>query len=429
MLRNENFGVEEMGWTTPIKLKSNADINFYNIISRADRIHRYPAKMTPKLAHHFLRRVCDNSHKADEQVVLDLFCGSGTTLLVAGTLGFRIAGCDLLEVPTHITRAKLFRLKRCATEPLHQGLALSVEDIHNLNDLDEWEYRDLWFDDDVYRSLMGIRSWVYQFRNHPAHSHLLTALSQVVWDVSAADPNIIVPTRSKRSPKAPQIPSEIVLEKFKERLLRIHQAQKCLSQLDFPFTAPRICVGDAKDPTTWPIQEFDYIITSPPYGDGIDYRRAVSLQTRFFDMEGPNEERSIRERIIGRKSKLIGADKISVLPKQEQEADWVRKVKSKSNDRLSSLLSYVDDMNKVFEAIYHFINCRGRMGVVLGNPEVSGIRIPLARVICRLAEELGWSLVRKPEYDLIKNRYQTPIRRSSLDPIPEEFLLEFKPNK
>ncbi len=46
-----------MGWATPIKPKNDLDNDFYNVISKADHIHRYPAKMMPKLAYHFLYQV------------------------------------------------------------------------------------------------------------------------------------------------------------------------------------------------------------------------------------------------------------------------------------------------------------------------------------------------------------------------------------
>lgn len=401
--------------------------SLHKTIASADHIHRYPAKMTPKIASYFLRQVKEERDDGQNLRVFDPFCGSGTTLLVARAQGFDIAGSELLKVASLIAQAKLTRLDSEGISVLKEAKELDKEDITTPKTVESWENREIWFKDEVYSVLMGLRSWIHNYKGETVYPHLFTALSQTVWNVSAADPGIIVPTRSKKSPKAPSISPEKIISKFNRDISRIISAQGALDELGIPIGNPNIAVGDAKDRDSWQIDEFDVVLTSPPYGDGINYRRAVSLQRRFFGLEDQLDGDKITELMIGRKSHHVDLN-LDILPEKERDAYWVKAVQENSERRLRSVLTYVQDMRQTLNALSEGIHPTGRAAFVLGNPEVAGQRVPLARTLYHLAQEEGWSLAREPIYDPIKKRRQTPIRRSSNKPIQKEYILEFAPD-
>ncbi len=69
-----------------------------------------------------LNRIIETSSEP-EDLVMDVFCGSGTTLAVAETLGRRWVGCDLGRFAIHTTRKRLLDLPGCKPfEILNLGL-------------------------------------------------------------------------------------------------------------------------------------------------------------------------------------------------------------------------------------------------------------------------------------------------------------------
>jgi len=64
--------------------------------------------------HELLKRIIQlGSNKGD--LIADFFCGSGTTLLVADTLGRKWIGCDISKYSIYLTRKRLFSYRRDLT--------------------------------------------------------------------------------------------------------------------------------------------------------------------------------------------------------------------------------------------------------------------------------------------------------------------------
>jgi SAM-dependent methyltransferase len=70
-------------------------------------LHTYPARMHPATAR-ALVALCFEAQKAEPRVVLDPFCGSGTTLVEGRALGLDVIGSDLNPLAVRIARAKIW---------------------------------------------------------------------------------------------------------------------------------------------------------------------------------------------------------------------------------------------------------------------------------------------------------------------------------
>ncbi len=68
-------------------------------------LHTYPARMHPATAR-ALVTLCFETQQATPKLVLDPFCGSGTTLVEGRALGLDVIGCDLNPLAVRIARAK-----------------------------------------------------------------------------------------------------------------------------------------------------------------------------------------------------------------------------------------------------------------------------------------------------------------------------------
>ncbi len=137
------------------------------------RLHPYLGKFIPQLTEHFLR-----GHFERGDVVVDPFCGSGTTLVQAAEMGIHSVGVDVSEFNVMISNVKLARydqerlsrevndaLERTAEYSEHEltGLdSLRLEDSRSV-DVDS-EYLKLWFAERSLREMLFYRDIVGDYR-------------------------------------------------------------------------------------------------------------------------------------------------------------------------------------------------------------------------------------------------------------------------
>ena len=81
----------------------NIDWNFLNVTQDAlSNIHPYPARFIPEIPRALISVLGCN----ENCVIMDPFCGSGTTLLEAQRAGYEAVGVDLNPIACLISRVK-----------------------------------------------------------------------------------------------------------------------------------------------------------------------------------------------------------------------------------------------------------------------------------------------------------------------------------
>ena len=254
--------------------------------------------------------------------------------------------------------------------------------------------------------------------------HLLTAFFQTVWDVSAADKNVIVPTRSRYSRDPPKLSPNKVLNNLHYRLERILTAQKALAKLGFPMQKPSVRQANSLTEAGWDDERKDVILTSPAYGCGINYERIFRLQMRIWESCVGESSVNPRSHLVGRASNLhAGPD---VLPESEQQSDWYKSAAESSPQRLRMFVQYADDLRTLLHLCSQHLSKRGVLGLVMGNPQIAKRKIPLTRIVRKIAEEEGFVLQGRPHCDPIRTRSQNLTLKDATGPIKEEYLLNFR---
>lgn len=396
--------------------------DFLQSLRRADRIHRFPAKMSPSLAFSFITKLREESRPRKIRFY-DPLCGSGTTLLVARSLGLSVSGADALYPAVTIARAKLNRLaysKLAEMREFSQQLTVSSSSApKNL-----WPNYALWFSERVLRRLEDLAESIMDIRKEPYFPHVLTAFFQTVWDVSSADKSVIVPTRSEYSRRVRRLRPERVLPIFRQRLRRIDEAQQALEKLSIDASSCRIDHSNALDQDSWPEHRLDLILTSPPYGCGVDYERAFRLQMRvwtpFMKKRPPDFHLIGRQRPL-KEAKLLAEPKFA-------SSSWSRKVSCGDKERWQMFLQYLEDLRSLLSISRSRLCRSGLLCIVIGNPQINKTRVPLVKLVKQLAVSEGFRLEATPSSDKIRTRLQNLKLRSATGPIQREYLLSLLPN-
>ena len=298
------------------------------------RLHPYLGKFVPQLVEIFLR-------KYKPATVIDPFCGSGTTLIEASTLGTASIGCDISEFNCLLTQVKLGEY----------DLDLLEREINDVLTRLHLELRPTLFSNGRSEQLRSSSEYLQTWLAPKALSQLLVYRS-LIPDYTYQDVLRIVLSRAARSarltthfdldfPKKPQTePYECYkhrrtchptdeAEKFLVRYsLDTLRRIKEFAQIRAKATAQVIC-GDSREVAFPPA---DMIITSPPYVGLIDYHEQhryayelLGLQTRENEEIGPASGGSSRA-AVGR---------------------------------------YVDDLTDAFRNAMHALKPGGRMVVVV----------------------------------------------------------------
>lgn len=390
---------------------------------RSDRIYRYPAKMTPKIAVTFISEVLRESESDPGNLTFhDPMCGSGTTALVARWRGFKVTSSDIMPTSVQIARAKTTRLSDEGVDALREyGKSRLLSGGRKPKDTEEWPTWNVWYKPRVLRALEDIRDTISIERRRAHYPHLLVALFKTAWDVSAADRGVIVPTQGRYGSGPPEMKPSEVRGAFREHLSRSVKVQEALSVLEYPRGRPTVRQGNALDESSWPETKLDVALTSPPYGCGLDYARALSLQEHVWG--SCSSDRNWNECMVGRRNYLQpNADE---LPSAITREPWFQTVLEKDPGRSKMLVQYLNDMDSFFNIAKRRLKSGGKLGIVIGNPEVARTRVPLNEAVKHLASDAGFSSDGEDREDRIKSRVQNLKLRSASAPIQTEWLLSF----
>ncbi|SDW13857.1 DNA methyltransferase [Tepidimicrobium xylanilyticum] len=110
------LGKREINWKKQLGYDLNWELSFDNLkesdtTKHVHRLHPYKGKFIPQLVEYFLDDHIDDYKKEvyfrKGDIVLDPFCGSGTTLVQANELGIHAIGVDVSEFNAFISNAKI----------------------------------------------------------------------------------------------------------------------------------------------------------------------------------------------------------------------------------------------------------------------------------------------------------------------------------
>ncbi len=363
--------------------------------------------------------------------VLDLFAGSGTTLLACEKLGVECYGVEAHPFIARVAKAKL--LYKTDVESYNQHIQKILKIADNIQGSVEG-YPKLvreCFKDSSLEFLDKLRKAYLELADNSPQSELawltLVATLRHVSHVGTAPWQYVLPNKSKQSYLEPIVAFTFMAETIASDMRITKNATSVTAQ---------IIQSDARYCHSLPDNKFNLVITSPPYANNYDYADATRLEMCFLqeisgwgDLQSAVRQYLIRSCSQHVTSKNVKLDEVLAAPELEAIRGAITEICYKlSQERLLHggkknyhlmIACYFLDMAKVWIALRRVCQSPAKVCFVIGDSAPYGIYVPVIEWLGLLALSAGFKSFK---FEKIRDRNVKWKNRKHQVPLCEGYL-------
>ncbi|MGV9206064.1 MAG: DNA methyltransferase [Promethearchaeia archaeon] len=403
-------------------------------------IHHHPAKFIPQIPRYFIEKYSKNK----DDIILDPFAGSGTTLVEAMHKGKDAIGIEINPLSKLIAKVKTTPISPKVLEETNELLESLNEKVENrmFSDyLPKVPNMDHWFEKNAKKQLSRIKKIIEEYFKSLEYFEskkdvldlLKICFSVIVRKASNADPRISKYTRTKKMRKKLEEGRDFnlmnkFLDLYKKKSDSIKKLHETINSSDSGNV--EIIEGDARKLEIE--KNVDIIITSPPFINAQNYFRSFKLQLFWLELIDPEKSAEFDSNFIG--TNRVYKENYEDLHKTglKELDECLEKVYEKDKKRAYVIYKYfAEDMKKNLQRAYEILDPGGRYCITLGDNEIRGITIPTHKFIIDIAKGVG-----EKGFDLefigadeIKNYSLSPRRNDTASIIDVEWgIVLKKPN-
>ncbi len=406
--------------------KTNSTISSYNKTGVCHRWYDY----LEDFPYYLIEEKIKEYNLNEESIVVEPFSGSGTTNVSAKLFGMKSFGFDANPLMTFISNVKttwdidleLYKKEiiRCSKKFLHK-----IQDFDTLNIdndfLDRMPKKEInqWLSFGLQKEVVLLKSIITEVKNNKIKNLLLLAMSRSALDasfVAFCPGTTFYPFREK----------EDFWNIFTNRVIDIYKDLEKIQEVNKKFPDATL-INDSCLNSSKYIEEnsIDFLITSPPYPNDLEYTRQTRLELYLLDFVKSMEDvQQIKRKMVKGSTKLIYKEsnsehhikKFKSIIKISNDIYEQTKDKNWGFDYPRMIREYFGDMYLCMKEYLPLMKENARFLLVVGDQTIKGIYIPVCDVLIEMAYELGYS-------DAFKELFR--IRRSTGHNIelPEEIII------
>lgn len=367
-LLSENSMVTPNGSASSIHF-GNVDWNFplSYVKGGIHAIHPYPARFIPEIP----RKLIELYSPSNGGIVLDPFCGSGTTIVESIQSGYPACGIDLNPLACLIARVKcsasLGNLEQVGADVIERAMnALSV----GRYSIPEIPRLDHWFKAGVQESLTVLMAEIQKVNPLPLREGLMVALSSIVVRVSNQESDTRYAAIEKRVGK------EDVFRLFAKSVSAIWTAHDDISLQFTPRANATIINADILTVSPKDIPgPVELVITSPPYPNAYEYWLYHKYRMYWLGMDPI----AVRQREIGARPNYFGKN-----PQDEGDFEL--------------------QMSKCFKLLASVMSDHGKVCFLIGRSIIHGREINNSQILERAASRSGFLRAEMAERKIMRTR-------------------------
>ncbi len=396
--------------------------------------HRYVGRFPAQL----VRAIINFFDLKKSDVLLDPFCGSGTTLVEARLLGIPGIGIEISPLSALISRTK-------SSFPLDiQEINYYIEDyekfykqkyetfIANKN-IDEYKYEDLldrhgnmigyfsnlekWFTKEAFLGTSITVEYIDQVKDNSFISELIaTALSAKMRSIGNVDVDV-VRAEYRKIPRENVDVLKLVsaqLRKFVKSILLMTSSHKETIGIK---ESVRVIEGNCLIAN---IDEgsISAIITSPPYGvESLSYLRTHLLSFRALEPILGVDPYNFGCDVIG--SEYLSGDKIDIknLKVKNHSTTFCQFFESllrntglqQHRKRIEMMMKFFEDMGDLVDNFHIWLKKNGKVAFVIGNKKIDDYIIPTDKIITEIFESKGFKYIDSIAHKLKTNNSNSKV--------------------
>lgn len=363
--------------------------------------HRYPAKFIPQLA----RRLIE-TYSEPNDMVLDPFCGCGTTLVESAVAKRYSYGADINPIAIMMTKAKAqhldpadlelaFHQIQCEAAPLFAASKVSPPKNERIA---------YWFKKEQIKDLSRLLNAIQNLSDADTRLFFLCGFSNILKNCSIWSQKSNKPTRDLNK----KIPD--VMRTFNRQIRMMMRGNAAFRSLMEGQTRP--ARAECRDSRWLPLEEgsVDLVVTSPPYVTSYEYGDLHQLSMLW--LEGLTDLRGFREQFIGSSLKRLesGIEESQRFTHSSIASDIGRKLQCKDGKTASSAMKYFESMYEIWLELHRVVRMGGKVCIVIGNTRLKGVEIKNAEVFAEQLQGLGFRLI-----DVIKREIPSKNLPSTRD--------------
>lgn len=414
-------------------------INTDTVTPYTHGFHKYPAKFIPQIPRWALQKYAQPNSK---QIILDPFCGSGTTLVESSLNGNQSYGIDIDPLSVLISIVKTTKVDILQLNKITKWLFENIEKKQDGTFVPDCKTLEHWFTTDAIEKLSKIRFLIDKIFNEfgketeviDIYNLLIICFSSIIRRVSNADNESQKTYVSHTKIKQPEEVNTLFvkqLEYFIERITTFSSTKN--------IEIPTIFNNSSATSISKLLngEKIDLAITSPPYIKAIDYIYNQMVELFWigdlFQMQTQTLQNSKKIQYIGNKqipaqefanyspfNTKIGIDLLDNKLQNVYETDI-------KNGHKHSYVTYkyFVEMERHFSEISKCLKQNAHYIMVVGDSTVSDIYFNTADILVEIAKRNDFTLTNKWGYK-IKSRFMRFDRKGRGGIIDVDWVLELR---
>ena len=340
------------------------------------KFHPYSAKYIPQIPQYIIKYL---SKKND--TVLDMFLGSGTTIVEANCMMRNCIGVDINPLACKISSAKTTIMTKSDIIKIQQILDQISTHIKKSNGFDHDKYIEKyvdvrvhnWFQENILKELVIMKKIIDGIENLKIRNFMFVGFSAIlrsVSDTASGFGNLMI---SKNPPKKKNA--------FKRYISSISTMIDGMEYYRNNCTSNKIQIYNktAKDLSFLKPKSVDLICTHPPYMASVPYAEYQKLSMWWMGLNNNEVDKT-----------LIGGQR--------------------SRDGMAE--QFMEDMQKVIDQMYYVLKNKKYCAIVIGNPVYNGKVWELDKILTKMGKLSGFDFltsIKRGKYketvEKMKNEY------------------------
>jgi DNA modification methylase len=414
------------------------NINAGSVTKYTHGFHKYPAKFIPQIPKWAIEKYLKNKKN---NIILDPFCGSGTTLVESALCGNYSIGFDIDPLSCLISKVKTIKINKAKLMEISTWLKQNMNKKQNTPFIPECETIEHWFTKDAIKKLSSLRAVINKitdvFGNNKnvkdIQNLILVCFSSIIRRVSNADNESQKSYVSHTKIKKPEETFSLFisqLDYFIERITLFSENSNIKSAKIFNLSSSNSMSKILSK------KKIDLVVTSPPYIKAIDYIYNQMIELFWigdlFQMQTQTKQNAKKALYIGNKQIFVNEfsnfspynSKLNIKDLDNNLQQVFDADKKNGHKHSYIAYKYFLEMEKHFLEISKYLSKNTHYIMVVGNSNVSGIYFNTTDFLIEMAKRNGLFLVNKWGYK-IKSRFMRFDRKGRGGIIDIDWVLDF----